>query len=268
MIKFFRKIRQNLLNEGKTSRYFKYAIGEIILVVIGILIALQINTWNIERNNSLQERKILKQLLVEYNENLKEINNKIFLRDGMIASIDKLFYHMDNGYNLEQLDSIQANIDLTFTTPTFNKSSGVTDELLNSGKLYLIENDSLKNHLTNFSTYISYVVEEEQFLLDYVLRYYYQYMAHNYRARQMWKSQLNTPYWNTFLSTKTSEESEYRIIGTQNPDSYKKYLSDPITENYLLDIRTYCKNGNYQGHGLADKINEVIAIIESELNKK
>jgi hypothetical protein len=46
MIKFFRKIRQNLLSEGKTVKYLKYAIGEIVLVVIGILIALSINNWN------------------------------------------------------------------------------------------------------------------------------------------------------------------------------------------------------------------------------
>ena len=46
MIKFFRHIRKNLLMENKNSKYFKYEIGEIILVVIGILIALQINTWN------------------------------------------------------------------------------------------------------------------------------------------------------------------------------------------------------------------------------
>jgi len=50
MIKFFRKIRKNLLNEGKATRYFKYAIGEIILVVIGILIALRINNWNETKN--------------------------------------------------------------------------------------------------------------------------------------------------------------------------------------------------------------------------
>jgi len=49
MIKLFRNIRQNLLNEGKTTKYFKYAIGEIILVVIGILIALSINNWNVSR---------------------------------------------------------------------------------------------------------------------------------------------------------------------------------------------------------------------------
>ncbi len=61
MIKLFRNIRQNLLNEGKTTKYFKYAIGEIILVVIGILIAIQINNWNEKRklqeilNNTLTE---------------------------------------------------------------------------------------------------------------------------------------------------------------------------------------------------------------------
>ena len=46
MIKFFRNIRKTLMTEGKTSKYLKYAIGEIVLVVIGILIALQINNWN------------------------------------------------------------------------------------------------------------------------------------------------------------------------------------------------------------------------------
>ena len=46
MIKFFRTIRKNLISEGKTVNYLKYAIGEIVLVIIGILIALQINNWN------------------------------------------------------------------------------------------------------------------------------------------------------------------------------------------------------------------------------
>ena len=57
MIKFFRKIRQNLLLENKTAKYFKYAIGEIVLVVIGILIALQINNWNEWDKESKKEQK-------------------------------------------------------------------------------------------------------------------------------------------------------------------------------------------------------------------
>ena len=62
MIKFFRKIRQNLLSEGKTTKYFKYAIGEIILVVIGIVIALQINNSNELRKEKSEEALILSDL--------------------------------------------------------------------------------------------------------------------------------------------------------------------------------------------------------------
>lgn len=62
MIKFFRKIRYNLMETGKTTKYLKYAIGEIILVVIGILIALQINTWNTDKIKKSDERQILIEL--------------------------------------------------------------------------------------------------------------------------------------------------------------------------------------------------------------
>lgn len=66
MIKFFRKIRQNLIMENKTSKYLKYAIGEIVLVVIGILIALQINTWN----NQIESNKRIKLVLKTIKEDL------------------------------------------------------------------------------------------------------------------------------------------------------------------------------------------------------
>jgi len=62
MIKFFRHIRKSLLMENKTSKYFKYAIGEIVLVVIGILIALQINNWNEESKNKTFELKMLSEV--------------------------------------------------------------------------------------------------------------------------------------------------------------------------------------------------------------
>lgn len=68
MIKFFRNIRKSLLNEGKTSKYLKYALGEIVLVVIGILIALQISNWN-------EQKKIEKSIadhLVIFKQNLEE----------------------------------------------------------------------------------------------------------------------------------------------------------------------------------------------------
>jgi hypothetical protein len=88
MIKFFRKIRQNLLSENKFSKYLIYAIGEIILVVIGILIALSINNWNEDRKEKINQRSVLSNLLqdlksdsVSYSINLKELKDVDFLQE-------------------------------------------------------------------------------------------------------------------------------------------------------------------------------------------
>jgi len=84
MIKFFRKIRQNLLMENKTGKYFKYAIGEIVLVVIGILLALQINTWN---NNQIAKKQL--------KETYEQIQTDLKADTTNIAQIVKLYDEKD-----------------------------------------------------------------------------------------------------------------------------------------------------------------------------
>ncbi|MBT8252612.1 MAG: hypothetical protein KJN68_01480, partial [Bacteroidia bacterium] len=74
MIKFFRKIRYRLMETGNTSKYLKYAIGEILLVVIGILIALQINNWNESQKMERKEQILLTQLKQEFEDNLRQLN--------------------------------------------------------------------------------------------------------------------------------------------------------------------------------------------------
>ena len=77
MIKFFRNIRQTLLSEGKTTNYLKYAIGEIVLVVFGILIALQINNWNEDSKLRNQERVYLQRLLLENQQDIITFDKSI-----------------------------------------------------------------------------------------------------------------------------------------------------------------------------------------------
>ena len=77
MIKFFRKIRYNLMEQNKTGRYFKYAIGEIILVVIGILIALSLNNWNEKRKQGANFNKLIDALENEIIENIDEATFEI-----------------------------------------------------------------------------------------------------------------------------------------------------------------------------------------------
>ena len=85
MIKFFRRIRQRLLSENKFSKYLLYAIGEIVLVVIGILIALQINSWNQYRIERIEEQTILGQLKEEFENNLIQLEGKI--ENGALAVV-------------------------------------------------------------------------------------------------------------------------------------------------------------------------------------
>jgi uncharacterized membrane protein YraQ (UPF0718 family) len=100
MIKFFRKIRQNLLMENKTGKYFKYAIGEIVLVVIGILIALSINNWNEVRKNNTKEQQILTQLKDEYTTNLLQLEQKITNRKKIIEAANNILQYIDESLNI------------------------------------------------------------------------------------------------------------------------------------------------------------------------
>ena len=81
MIKFFRNIRQKLIKEGKTTNYIKYAIGEIVLVVIGILIALQINNWNDNRKESKELREYLYKIANNVKQDLEQVNGLKIRRD-------------------------------------------------------------------------------------------------------------------------------------------------------------------------------------------
>lgn len=176
MITFFLKIRQQILTEGKTAKYFKYAIGKIVHVMIGILLALQINNWNIERNNAKQEVDLLVQLENEYKENLKEVNKKNAMRYATLFSIKELLNYMDNGIKSVPLDTIRKHMSCTYKNSTFDGQKGVTQEILNSGKLYLIENSELKIHLINWENTIQKVVKEEQLLVNHNSNLYYEYV--------------------------------------------------------------------------------------------
>src|SRR5210317_370552 len=77
MLKFFRHIRKNLMETGKTGKYFKYAIGEIILVVIGILIALSINNWNENRKLQNEELKLLFDIKTNLETTLGNLKNDV-----------------------------------------------------------------------------------------------------------------------------------------------------------------------------------------------
>lgn len=152
MIKFFRNIRLNTLNENKFGKYLTYAIGEIILVVIGILIALSINNWNQLKNNKIEEVIILKNLIEDLKTDIVGYHESIDWLKSRQANVDSLLKFIEN-QNLPVNDAkltywlITSGYILDYTPvyPTYT-------EIIGSGKLSLIESDEIKKGLANYKS--------------------------------------------------------------------------------------------------------------------
>ncbi len=146
MIKFFRKIRLNLLSEGKTGKYFKYAIGEIVLVVVGILIALSINNWN--ELNKLEDKKqvYLDQLLIDIVKDTTSINRTIDRLQKSIKTYDNYVEsYIEPNMEVDTVLSNLIKVDFTYPIITFNTNTIIT--LLETGDIKLMPTDIRDNIL-------------------------------------------------------------------------------------------------------------------------
>lgn len=145
MIKFFRKIRQSLLAENKLSRYLLYAVGEIALVVIGILIALQINNWNDAQKMMRKEIKVYQEIHSELNETLVGVlDDKKDWEEILNASVKIRNMLVRNDVNKDSLLRYLPRIwDLEQSNP---KTSAF--ESLKSLGLDILSNDSLRQDIT------------------------------------------------------------------------------------------------------------------------
>lgn len=146
MIKFFRHIRQKLLQENRFTKYLLYAIGEIVLVVIGILIALQINNWN----ESQKERKLEESTLIEIKNalqlDIRLLQEEIELQLGNAQSATVLLNHIkEKKPYSKKLDSLWVNVVYYFLVD-FNTSAY---KLLESRGIDIIKNESLRQKIVD-----------------------------------------------------------------------------------------------------------------------
>ena len=147
MIKFFRKIRQKMLTENKFSKYLLYAIGEIVLVVIGILIAVQINNSNIENQRTRLEISILNEISDNLEDDMKQVNDELY-SDKIIMQADSIIIAKISS-RASFNDSIAGYLRVSEMFPHLDsKESGY--RLLESKGIDLISDDSLRIRITDF----------------------------------------------------------------------------------------------------------------------
>ncbi len=195
MIKFFRNIRQQLLKEGKTINYLKYALGEIVLVVVGILIALQINNWNENR----KEEKVLKEYLHKISDNviqdIEQIDGLKIRRDTVYARAKRA----EQALIKRDFSNIKVIFQgrFTFVDFYFIPNNSGFDALKNSPFLGKINNTKVDSLLTLYYSLVEKTKDDEESFNNFI----------EYTENQLNTNVDVTPIMN-FYNNRQNDESE------------------------------------------------------------
>ncbi len=153
MILFMRKIRRKLVADNKFTKYLIYVIGEIVLIVIGILIALSIDNWNSDKITRAEETAILKEMKKNLRSDLHDIRENIQLNTMSLRANERVLENLSNPESYhDSLNFYYANLTLTTILDVNNSSY----ENLKSFGFHIIENDSLRIKITELYA-VSYV---------------------------------------------------------------------------------------------------------------
>lgn len=251
MINFFRKIRKRFLIENQFNKYVVYAIGEIILVVIGILIALQINNWNEERKIRQSEQEILQNLNYDLISNKERLHNILKKRrkefhSGIYALT--LFNTDVSNIPEQKLDSILADIEMSWT---FEASDGTIKSLISSGKLDHIQNEKLKSLLSSFEGEVVNATQEV-FSLQSLL---------NQRLWPAIDGKINS-------SNRIRNIEAYKDfpVGSYTSD-YNWFFMNREMEDVISNILSWKKSIIDDEEKLKEQVERMLRIIEDELEK-
>jgi hypothetical protein len=131
--------------ENKTSKYFKYAIGEIVLVVIGILIALQLNNWNSNRIQNIESRELVNRLLLETNQNKELLKIEIDKQNQGLNALLQFLKMTGPNYTEKSTKKTDSLLYQIISSPRFQLSTAVLEEAISTGRLATIKSDSLRS---------------------------------------------------------------------------------------------------------------------------
>jgi hypothetical protein len=225
MIKFFRKIRYDLMEKNKTTQYFKYAIGEIILVVIGILIALQINNWNQNRIQNQNEIKFLKGIQNEFKLNKVYLDSTSKLNTEALKT-GKLIMGLIN-QDIETLEQINTDslIFQVFEYGGFEISENTVLEVMQVGQLQNLQNEKLKSFILEWSQEKTRI-ERTRETLTRKSEYLIEYLMTRYPIKNI--DQYGVLAWENDSEIEVNKYLIFRDLEFEN-----------IVDDYLYNLSSY-----------------------------
>ncbi|MFC3880063.1 DUF6090 family protein [Algoriphagus namhaensis] len=216
MIKFFRKIRQKLLSKNKVSSYVLYAVGEIVLVVIGILIALAINDWNEKRKGLLTKNTLLRAIEIEFTQNLEQLDTVLKYDNLVVQSSFEFLQIRPDDSVADSTAYLRQLLQNTSWTWTFDPQNGALQSGISSGEINLISDEILTNMLFSWKDLVADAREDELRALN---------------TRMEAKSVIEKHVRNVdYRSTDRTELGSSKFTS-----DYMGLMLDPLFEDYISD---------------------------------
>ncbi|MBP2833040.1 hypothetical protein J8281_12660 [Aquimarina sp. U1-2] len=243
-----------MLIDNKFSKYLIYAIGEIILVVIGILIALQINNASNYKKQRKIEQKYLLLLESEFKNNLTKVNNEIQENQQRIDAVNEMVPLFDKSISdtVSNQTIFKLFSKIFGTSLNYEPSNGVLTDILSSGKLDLFQNERLREHLASFESSMGFYKQQES-------------------VANSIKTDLQKLYYKkgSVRNIMKSFGSEFEHQSISENTNVKEIFESIEFENYLLDYYMTivgANNDNYLS-GLKKEIEGILHEIKEDQNK-
>jgi len=246
MIKFFRKIRQNLLTENKFSKYLLYAVGEIILVVIGILIALQINNWNQERKNQKLKVFYMNSIVNDLVKDTLDINRITHIQITDNEATKKYLNRILNSSStIDTIINIARNEFNYYFQVKRDYANNTFNTLISTGNIELLDKELIEKLMELNSLQIDQLKRADSHI-----NYYQTIMSNNIRSFPLL---INIPEDNIVERTLWKDINEKELVGNLTA---------------VIGVRKLMFENTIIGHlKVKEKEKDIFKLIEKLLNK-
>ena len=245
MINLLRRVRQSIIGSNKAMNYLLYALGEFVLIVAGILMALQINNWNEENNSRHVERQLLLGLKEELVTNKKELGVTLFQHQRALRSLTQVIelFGQQNKPPPEVMDSL---IQRTFQVAiyTFTPRTGQLKSMINTGNIIHLQNQSLAAELSNLQDFMIEVTETHQ------------------PVHKIWHDYVS-PLYNQYIQWGTYHSSY--LPGKRIQQDFEGFFNDQEIERWLPHAWLWTNNIVHEEKSLMDYFEGLIVTVEEEL---
>jgi len=243
---FFNKFRKALIGTSSTRRYLWYALGEILLIMIGILIALQVNTWSEARKDQAKKEALLRSLSVEFEANLKQLDSVNYFNMRVVRAARQFI-----GLTLEQAklvprDSLRVWLSEMGWLWTFDPQNGALRSGISSGDVHLIQNDTLVNLLFSWQDVVADAAENEE------------------RHISAWLDA--SPVLAPFVRKVDYETWFYESSNSKFDSDYQALVRDPVFEDLVADRYGHTLDAMQELRRVRQQNVQILQLIARELN--